>query len=330
MLARHAKTARTLAPLLASARAVVLAARGSSDHAAIYGRYLFETRNHLLTSLAAPSAVTLYGAGPELRGTVVIAVSQSGQGADVVAYLRAARAQGAATLAIVNDPRSPLAQAAEHVIDTAAGEERSVPATKTVLAQMAAFALLSYALSGADPAPDFEALQPALQKALAARPDPKQLGALARATALSVIGRGLAYPVALELALKLKETSDTRAESFSAADFQHGPIALIDEDHPALLIDVGGRTTAPAQDTAQRVTARGARAYRLTVAEDREALISPSPTPRSGPARHAPPPEALAPLIGVVLGQRLALALAEARGIDPAAPRGLSKVTSTH
>src|SRR3954469_24837808 len=117
-------------------RAIVLVARGSSDNAAVYGRYLFEICNRHLTSLAAPSSLTLYGTGPRLDDTVVVGVSQSGQGEDVVAYVREARAQGALTVAIVNDAESPLAQAAEQVLECLAGPELSIPATKTVTAQM--------------------------------------------------------------------------------------------------------------------------------------------------------------------------------------------------
>src|SRR5215207_5800525 len=126
--------------------AIVLFARGSSDNAAVYGRYLFEVCNRRLTSLAAPSGLTLYGRGPRLGATAVIGVSQSGQGEDVVAYLREARRQGATTLAIVNDEQSPLAAAAECVLGCMAGPELSVPATKTVTAQMTLLAMLSAAL----------------------------------------------------------------------------------------------------------------------------------------------------------------------------------------
>src|SRR5712691_700909 len=130
--------------------AIVLVARGSSDNAAVYGRYLLEVCNGRLTSLAAPSGLTLYGRGPRLDRTVVIGVSQSGQGEDVVAYVREARAQGAATIAIVNDEQSPLAEAAERVLACLAGPELSVPATKTVTAQMTLLALLSAELDDWD------------------------------------------------------------------------------------------------------------------------------------------------------------------------------------
>src|SRR6266851_7291300 len=210
--------------------AIVLVARGSSDNAAVYGRYLFEVCNRRLTSLAAPSGLTLYGRGPRLDQTVVIGVSQSGQGEDVVAYVRAAREQGAITVAVVNDETSPLAQTAEWVLACRAGPELSIPATKTVTAQMTLLALLSAALEEADrPADALHELPAALGRAVDMRATAADLARfLAQTTVGSVIGRGFAFPPALEIALKLKETSYTRAEPFSAADFLHGPVTLVE------------------------------------------------------------------------------------------------------
>jgi len=317
---RQRDAVRRLAPLVASCPVVVLVGRGSSDHAAVYGRYLFETRNRLLTSLAAPSTVTLYGSGPRLSRAAVIAVSQSGQGEDVVAYVTEARRQGALTVALVNDATSPLARAAQHVLELGAGPELSIPATKTVIAQMALFALLSFELSGDAPQVHFEATAAALSRALTLGAEARALAQpLTAGAAVSIIGRGLAFPVALELALKLKETSDTRAEAFSSADFQHGPIALLDQEHPALLVDMGGRTSAPAAQLQRLLEQRGLPAHQLVVGPH-----------ASGPfALRANLHEALSPLVGVVMGQQLAVALAQARGLDPSAARGLSKVTST-
>src|SRR6266704_1857708 len=180
--------------------AMVLVARGSSDNAAVYGRYLFEVCNRRLTSLAAPSVLTLYGRGPRLDQTAVIGVSQSGQGEDVVAYVRAAREQGAVTVAIVNDETSPLAQTAEWVLACLAGPELSIPATKTVTAQMTLLTLLSAALEQPDrPAEALHELPAALCLALDLRPAASALaGVLAQTTVGSVIGRGFAFPPALE------------------------------------------------------------------------------------------------------------------------------------
>lgn len=303
----------------ASPRAIVLVARGSSDHAAIYGRYLFEICNHTLTSLAAPSQVTLYDSGPNLAGCAVIGISQSGQGEDVTAYLRAARAQGALTAAIVNDPASPLAQAAEHVLDCLAGPELSIPATKTVTAQMAVLASLSATLLGEAEVPR-GSLPDALRRALNGWRSARMLaGALADTPIAAVIGRGFAYPAALEIALKLKETSYTRAEPFSAADFIHGPVALVDASFMALVVDVGGRSSAAAAEVAAAIQARGGAAQILRV----------GPSAFDGLAVQAAVSEPYAPIPAVVLGQLFAVELALARGLDPALPRGLAKVTST-
>ena len=305
--------------------AIVLVARGSSDNASVYGRYLFEVCNRRLTSLAAPSGLTLYGSGPRLADTVVIGVSQSGRGEDVVAYVDEARKQGALTVAIVNDAGSPLAGSAEHVLECLAGPELSVPATKTVTAQMMLLAMLSNALGGGDV--DLGGLEPlpeAVQQALAKRPEAGQLGRhLARTTVGSVIGRGFAFPPALEIALKLKETSYVRAEPFSAADFLHGPVALVEANYSALLVDVGGRSAQAAADIARAVRKRGGQPALLRAASD--------PLPDESPmlGLQVGVSEPYAPIVALVLGQLLAIELARALGLDPARPRGLQKVTST-
>lgn len=307
---------------------VVLVARGSSDNAAIYGRYLLEIANRRLTSLAAPSTVTLYERGPRLERTVVIGVSQSGRGEDVVTYVRQAREQGALTAAIVNDASSPLAGTAEYVLECLAGPEVSVPATKSVTTQMALFAALSAALDETDGTlrgANVEQVPQAIEAALGQR---DALRALAQrlndVDAVSVVGRGYAFPAALEIALKLKETSYTLAEPFSAADFFHGPVALVEEAHAGLLIDVGGRSTAPALHTAHEVQARGGRALLL-----RAGRVGSDPAGIPCAAARADVDEPFAPIAVLVLGQLLAFELALARGLDPSQPRGLRKVTST-
>ena len=305
--------------------AIVLVARGSSDNAAVYGRYLLEVCNRRLTSLAAPSGLTLYGSGPRLDRTVVIGVSQSGQGEDVVAYVREARRQGAATVAIVNDERSPLADAAELVLGCLAGPELSIPATKTVTAQMTLLAMLSSLLADDGGLDALAALPAALRSALAARDEAAQLAqSLAGTTVGSVIGRGFAFPPALEIALKLKETSYTRAEPFSAADFLHGPVALVEPRFSAIVLDAGGRSGESASELVAAIRQRGGepallRAGRVGVLEADTRHLSLA----------APIDEPFAPIVVLVLGQLLALELALALGFDPARPRGLRKVTST-
>jgi glucosamine--fructose-6-phosphate aminotransferase (isomerizing) len=326
--------------------AVVFVARGSSDNAAVYGRYLLEVCNRQLTSLAAPSGLTLYGRGPRLERTVVIGVSQSGQGEDVVAYLREARGQGAVTVAIVNDEDSPLAESAEWVLGCLAGPELSVPATKTVVAQMVVLAMLSTAL--ADPAgrvePDEVAgaglggldglheLPGALRAALGMRAEAATLAhTLAGTTLAAVIGRGFGFPPALEIALKLKEMASERAEPSSAADFLHGPVTLVEPGYSALLVDVGGQSSTAAHEIAAAIRQRGGRIGLIQAGR-----IQPAPTAAAGPNSAVPSlalaaavDEPYAPIVALVLGQLLAVELALAVGLDPARPRGLHKVTST-
>jgi glucosamine--fructose-6-phosphate aminotransferase (isomerizing) len=304
--------------------AIVFVARGSSDNAAVYGRYLLEVCNRRLTSLAAPSGLTLYGSAPRLNETVVIGVSQSGRGEDVVAYVREARVQGAATVAVVNDESSPLAEAAEFVLACLAGEELSIPATKTVTAQMTLLAMLSVALDGSG-SDRLAGLVQALERALDAREQAKRMAqALAETTVGSVIGRGFAFPPALEIALKLKETSYTRAEPFSAADFLHGPVALVDPGYAALLIDVGGHSSLSALELMAAIRDRGGRPALLRAGELQAVELH-----VPGVSLHAPVSEPFAPIVALVLGQLVAIELALALGLDPAKPRGLRKVTST-
>jgi glucosamine--fructose-6-phosphate aminotransferase (isomerizing) len=306
--------------------AIVLVARGSSDNAAVYGRYLLEVCNHRLTSLAAPSGLTLYGSGPRLDRTVVIGVSQSGQGEDVLAYVSEARRQGAPTIAIVNDEDSPLAHTAESVLACLAGPELSVPATKTVTAQMTLLAMLSVALDNTNaPADPLADLSAALEVAVAMRGAAAGLArSLASTRVGSVIGRGFAFPPALEIALKLKETSYTRAEPFSAADFLHGPVALVDPSYAAVLVDVGGHSSQSALELARAIRERGGQPALLRAGQ-LESLDADVP----GVALRAPLAEPFAPIVALVLGQLLAIELALALGLDPARPRGLRKVTST-
>jgi glutamine---fructose-6-phosphate transaminase (isomerizing) len=328
LLERQLGSVRELADVIRQRdpAAIVLVARGSSDNAAVYGRYLLEVCNRRLTSLAAPSGLTLYGRGPRLDRTVVIGISQSGQGEDVIAYLREARAQGAATVALVNDEASPLAQTAERVIACLAGPELSIPATKTVIAQMTLLAMLSSVLDpGTSATSALAQLPETLRAALAQREAAARLArSLASSTLGSVIGRGFAFPPALEIALKLKETSYTRAEPFSAADFLHGPMALVEPGYSALVVDAGGRSGEAAVDLARTIQQRGGQPALLR-AGDLVPLEGDLPNV-SLPASIGEP---YAPILVLVLGQLFAVELALARGLDPARPRGLRKVTST-
>jgi glucosamine--fructose-6-phosphate aminotransferase (isomerizing) len=221
-------------PLVESIRAhdvdhVVIAARGTSDHAAIYAQYVLGVRHALSVGLGTPSVISLYGAQPRLDRSLVVGISQSGASPDVVAVVEAGRRQGAPTLAITNDPTSPLATAAETSIDLGAGAELAVAATKTYTTELLAIASLSAALSGnAADLDDLAAVPDAMAGALVLEPDVESMARdQAAADRLLVLARGYEYATAREWALKLKELARVFADPYSAADFEHGPLALL-------------------------------------------------------------------------------------------------------
>jgi glucosamine--fructose-6-phosphate aminotransferase (isomerizing) len=307
-------------------RHVVFTARGTSDHAALYGAYLTEIRLGLPAGLASPSAVTVYGARPDLHGALVIGVSQSGGSPDLVEVVRVAREQGAHTIAITNNPASPLAEAAELSVDVGAGRERAVAATKTYTAELLALLLLIEGVrtgTGALPARERTALArlPKQAAKLLADPTAPDLAARYRFAATVVTtGRGYAYPTARETALKLMETSYLAALAFSGADLLHGPLAMADPDVPVLAVVGAG----PGGHAMREVLAR--------LGERRADVVAIGPSDVDGLRLRIPTPqvdERYAPLLDILPLQRLALSLALHRGENPDAPRGLQKVTST-
>src|SRR5579859_3189725 len=223
-------------------RHVVFTARGTSDHAALYGAYLTEIRLGIPAGLASPSVVTLYGGKPDLAGALVVGVSQSGGSADLVEVIKQARASGAHTLAVTNNPEFPLAEAAELHVDVTAGHERAVAATKTYTAELFALLLLVEGIrAGNGQVTGDERLALAELPGLAAKvledPTPVELAPRYRFAARVVTtGRGYAYPTARETALKLMETSYLAALAFSGADLLHGPLAMTDPDVPVLAV----------------------------------------------------------------------------------------------
>jgi glutamine---fructose-6-phosphate transaminase (isomerizing) len=229
------------------------------------------------------------------------------------------QAAGAAGLAITNDGASPLARTAQATLALEAGEELAVPATKTVTATMAAFALVAAALGTAPFTRAQAAELPAWVEAVLADPEPAETLAarFEDATRLIVVGRGLLYSAVLEAALKVRETTRITAEGFSAADLRHGPIAVIEPGYPVLALRAAGPAFA---DMADLVDDLGRRGADVALLSDEPGAALPLP---------AGVPEALAPIVAVVRAQQLALALARRRGLDPDAPEGLSKVTVT-
>jgi glutamine---fructose-6-phosphate transaminase (isomerizing) len=313
---------------------VLIAARGTSDHAAVYAQYLFGARLRLPVALATPSLTSLYGVELRLDRSVVIGISQSGRSPDIVGAVAAARRQAAPTIAITNDPTSELAAAAEHVIDLGAGEERAVAATKTYTAELLSVALLVVAI-GARLAPEPSATSDDPEPALAAVPDAiaAALGTEAQAEAVArhlagqdrlvVVGRGFEYATARELALKLKELAQVAADPYSAADFLHGPLALVDAGFPLIAIAPSGPTAADIDALLERLGELDVDRIVLSDRPDAVALGS------IGILLPASLPEWLRPIATIVPGQLLALHLAVARGLDPETPRWIRKVTLT-
>jgi glucosamine--fructose-6-phosphate aminotransferase (isomerizing) len=262
LLAQGATHARAIGRRLADAQHLTIAARGSSDNAATYGKYLFEAFPGLVTALAAPSLVTLYGAPPAFGRGAVIGISQSGSAPDVAAVLAAARSAGARTLAITNAVRSRVARSADDVFPLRTGPERSIAATKTYTGTCAALALIAAACAraGQREAFAFDGLVDAMREAVALEAEAARLaGRIGRARSLVVLARGFAYASALEAALKIKELARVWAEPYSAADFAHGPIALLEPGTPVLLLAARGATERAARILARRLAADLAR-----------------------------------------------------------------------
>ena len=303
--------------------AVLLAARGTSDHAALYAKYLIELRLGLPAGLVSPSVVTAYRAAPRWEGALLVAVSQSGASPDLVQTVEAGRRSGAHTLAVTNDPSSPLAEAAAWHLPIGAGRETAVAATKTYTAQLLSLFLLIEAWSGGDGAAA-AGLADAAERIVG--PAGEAMGAMAEryrfAQRLVVTGRGYGYPTAREAALKLMETSYLAAQAFSGADLLHGPVAMLDAAVPVLAVAPAGIAGEAMRPVLERVRAAGSDLFVVGTAD----AVAAADRGYALPAEMAEP---VSPLLEIVPFQWLALHMAVARGEDPDAPRGLRKVTHT-
>jgi glutamine---fructose-6-phosphate transaminase (isomerizing) len=299
-------------------RAVATCARGSSDHAATFAKYLIETRAGVLTASVAPSVASLYRAETTLKDTLFLVISQSGASPDLIAAAETAKRAGAFVLALVNAENAPIAGVAHEVLPLRAGPEQSVAATKSFIASLAAITgLVAHWTEDAS-----------LQRALAGAPDLLQqawgfdwsaaVATLAKARSLYVIGRGLSLGAAAEAALKLKETCGLHAEAFSSAEVRHGPMALVEPGFPALLFAQNDETGADVVALATDFAARGASAFIAGASAKGAATLA---SLRADPA--------IEPLLFVHSFYRLAHATALARGRDPDRPPHLKKVTET-
>lgn len=305
-------------------RFVLLSARGTSDHAALYAKYLLEVELGLPCGLASMSTITAYGARPHLADVLVVTVSQSGGSPDLTTTSQAAREAGAITLAVTNNPESPLAEVSEFHIDLLAGPERALPATKTYTAELMALYLFVTALGGQDGARAAQAIPELAERVLARGDEVRDLAGRYRfAQRMVITSRGYGYPTAKEAALKLMETSYFPALAYSGADLLHGPLAMVDNISPVIAIVTEGRGGQALQPVLDRLRGRGADLV----------VIGPDPQVSAASGGIAIPtgvPESLQPLLEILPLQRLAWEIAMARGQDPDSPRGIAKITETH
>jgi glucosamine--fructose-6-phosphate aminotransferase (isomerizing) len=306
---------------------VFLAARGTSDHAGVYAQYLLGSRNRLPVALAAPSLFTMYPQSPRLDNALVVGISQSGQSPDIVGVIEEGRRQGAITLSITNDADSPMSRAAELNLDIGAGQELAVAATKTYTAQLMALAALSVALDG-NRLEDLEAMYRVpgvVAAALDLDPEAERIATKhASLDQCVVLGRGYNYATAQEWALKLKELAYVFTDVYSTADFQHGPIAIVEEGFPILAIAPEGAVFSDMVSLLRRL--RDEYKAELVVISDSDEALS---LAHDGLCLPGGLPEWLTPIPAIVPGQLFCYHLTRAKGFDTEQPRTLRKVTLT-
>ena len=300
---------------------VVIAARGTSDNAARYAKYVWGSKAHLPVTLAAPSLHSSYGTPPDLGGAAVVGISQSGQSPDLLAVVEEGRRQGRPTIGITNDPESPLAELADVVVPLRAGPERSIAATKTYTTTLMNIAMIATRLDPSADAGSLNAVPDAVAGVL-------EMSAVISERAESfgpvrdcvVLGRGFQYSTAFEWALKLQEMAYVLAHPFSVADFAHGPFAVLEPEFPVLAVAIRGALFDSTVEMLDRIRIERD-ANLLTVTDDPSLAGSSIVIP--------PTEEWLSPMPAIVAGQLFTEALSRVRGIDPEQPRGLQKVTKT-
>jgi glutamine---fructose-6-phosphate transaminase (isomerizing) len=304
-----------------------LAARGTSDNAGRYANYLWGAHNGIPLALATPSLFTYYRNPPRLRGALVIGVSQSGQSPDIVSVIEEGRQQGCLTLAITNVPDSPLAQAAELVLDVQAGPEKAVAATKTYTTELMAIAMLSVALKHSEER--WAELSSVSKWAGQALELDQQIAQMAQRyrymSHCVVLGRGFNYATAFEWALKMKELTYIIAEPYSSADFQHGPIAMVEGGFPVLAVAPNGKVHQSMKDMLTRL--RKQKDAELVVISDDSDILALAQSPIQLPPQI---PEWLTPLVSIIPAQLFACHLTGVKGYDTETPRSITKVTETH
>ena len=306
---------------------VFLAARGTSDNAGRYANYLWGAHNQLPLALATPSLFTYYQSPPRLQNALVVGVSQSGQSPDIVSVIEEGRKQNCLTLAITNIPDSPLAKTADFILDIQAGDEKAVAATKTYTTELMAIAMLSAALENSDEKWDELTSVPEWARYVLKLDDEiAQMTQRYRYMNQSVVlGRGFNYSTAYEWALKLKELTYIIAEPYSSADFQHGPIAMVEGGFPVLAIAPKGKVHSSMVEMLTRLR-MDKNAELVIISDDADTLaLAQSPI-------QLPPqiPEWLTPLVSIIPAQLFACHLTTVKGYDTESPRSITKVTETH
>jgi len=306
---------------------VFVAARGTSDNAARYANYLWGAANGLPLALATPSLFTYYHQPPRLKDALVVGISQSGQSPDIVSVVEEGRRQGNLTLAITNVPGSPLAQVADYVLDIEAGAEAAVAATKTYTTELMAIAMVSAALKNTPVCwKELERVSGWVNEVLRLEPSVQQ--AAQRYTYMQqcvVLGRGYNYATAFEWALKLKELTYVEAESFSSADFQHGPMAMVERGFPVMAVVPSGEVYPPMMEVLNHLR-RDLLAELVLISNVPEALAG-AQVPIAIPVDV---PEWLTPIVSIVPAQLFAYHLTLAKGYDTENPRTIHKITETH
>jgi glucosamine--fructose-6-phosphate aminotransferase (isomerizing) len=328
LLQHQRKTAETIARVIKERdiRSVFLAARGTSDNAGRYANYLWGAHNGLPLALATPSLFTYYNQPPKLNGALVVGISQSGQSPDIVSVLEEGQRQGCLTLAITNMPDSPLAEAAELVLDIQAGDEKAVAATKTYTAELTAVAMLSAALGEDSSCWKELAKVPAwMEKVLNQdTPTARMAERYRYMRQCVVLGRGFNYCTAFEWALKLKELTYVVAEPYSSADFRHGPIAMVEGGFPVMAVAPAGKVFETMLEMLGRL--RMEQSAELVVISDEKRALSLAQSPVVLPSGM---PEWISPIVSIVPAQLFACHLTQAKGFDTEKPRSIGKVTET-
>lgn len=316
-----------LARSLGTPRRILIAARGSSDNAARYAKYVLGAYNRIPVTLAAPSLFSLYQQPPVLENYLVIGISQSGESPDLLAVLQEAARQGCPTLAVTNRPDSPLADAAEHVFNIQAGEEKSIAATKSYTGQLLAVAMLSAAW--ADSSREWSAIETVPDTTARMLEQENRLQEFAHkfraVDNCIVLGRGFNYATAYEWSLKLTELAYLFVQPYSSADFQHGPIAVVRDGFPVFAVAPRGRVFGGLSELLYRLKA-DKQASLMALSNDPEILdLVDAPLPLSENL-----PEWLSPVEAIIAAQLFTYHLTIAKGYDPDHPRGLTKVTKTY